>query len=145
MWKRAISQIATTHGARAAPLGRYLQEPHQIGQWYISPDAQQLSCRLLDSDVPRWAIFQHQRDPRYKLRSGARFLWSYSSLSRPSFPNYASVKPAGANTVALHSEALPPLVPETSHDFWTVIRGYDNQTLWDNFDCDGDGSWITNG
>ena len=47
--------------------------------------------------------------------------------------------------MALHSEALLPLVPETSHDFWTVIRGYDNQTLWDNFDCDGDGSWITNG
>ena len=145
LWKQTISQIAATHGARAVPLGRYLQKPHQTSQWYISHDSQQLSCRLIDSNAPRWAIFQREQDQRYTLRSGARFSWSHSTLDRPSFPNYATVHPAGANRVVLHSEAPPPLVKGTSYDFWSTLRGYDNQSLWDNFECDGDGSWITDG
>ena len=61
------------------------------------------------------------------------------------FPNFASVHPLNDNTVALHSLAPPPVWLQPITDFWAVLHGYDNQSLWDNFDCDGDGSWITDG
>ena len=58
----------------------------------------------------------------------------------PLFPNYASVHPLNNDTVALHSLAPPPVWLQPTTNFWAVLRGYDNQSLWDNFDCDGDGS-----
>ena len=34
---------------------------------------------------------------------------------------------------------------QQSYDFWTVLRAFGNQSLWRNFDCDGDSKWITDG
>ena len=126
-------------------LGLFLQEPHRLGQWRISSDANQLCRHLLESNTPRWAIFDRMQDPCYNLRSGARFSWTYSTLFSPPFPNYAIVKPLSSNTVALHSLALPPVVQLPAYDFWTVLCSFENQSRWEDFVCDGDGRWITNG
>ena len=104
-------------------------------------DDSQLSQRLPASNNLQWAIFNRIRDPWYNLRSGSRFRWVSSQLCSPLFPNYASVHPLNNNTVALHSLAPPPVRLQPTTDFWAVLRGYNDQSLWDNFDCDGDGSW----
>ena len=145
LWKLALRHTTSSHYTLTSALGLFLQEPHQLGQWRISSDANQLCRRLLDSDTPRWAIFDRIQDPRYNLRSGARFRWAYSTLFSPPFPNYASVQPLSSNTVALHSLALPPVVQLPAYDFWTVLCNFENHSLWKDFVCDGDGSWITDG
>ena len=117
LWKLALRCTTSSHYTLPSTLGLFLQEPHQLGQWRISSDANQLCCRLLDSNTPRWAIFVRIQYPHYTLRSGAWFRWTYPTLFSPPFPNYASVQPLSSNTVALHSLALPPVLQLPAYDF----------------------------
>ena len=34
---------------------------------------------------------------------------------------------------------------EVDTDFWAALRSFDNQSLWKNFQCDGDATWIHRG
>ena len=53
-----------------------------------------------------------------------------------------SVKTLDRDRVTFHSKARPPPSPTIQDNFWAIIRSWDNQSLWSNFDCDGDGTWI---
>ncbi len=59
--------------------------------------------------------------------------------------SYASISHVTDMRVRLHSTTYVPQPFLPSTGFWDVIRGYENQTLWENFHCDGDGTWIRDG
>ena len=45
-------------------------------------------------------------------------------------------------TVRLHSTTPIPRPIHVGTDFWEVLRKFPNQSLWDTFQCDGDGKLI---
>ena len=47
--------------------------------------------------------------------------------------------------IRLHSKATLPKEILTNFDFWDVLHSWPNQSLWRNFQCDGDGTWIRRG
>ena len=147
LWQRAVLLVTSSFRSTRPPLGRFLTEPHAHNQWWISETDTQLCRRVLapDNDTLGWAIFDKQDSQRYSLRSGSRFRWTHSKQVKPPWLRYASVTTITDDIVALHSSAPPPILTLPSYDFWSVLRSFDNQSLWDNFDCDGDGSWLTNG
>ena len=127
------------------PLGEYLCLPHGLEAWSASNDGEYLVCLSNRSTIKSYDVYRQQTDQHYILRSGPRFTWIYTTLDHLSFPHHASVNRIDTNSVAHHSTARKFIPPAPVTDFWTVLRSYENQSLWDNFCCDGDGSWITDG
>ncbi len=79
------------------------------------------------------------------LCSGPCFLWSYSTQAGLDLPHFARVHLIDAMTVLLHYHVARPLPLPVITDFLLVLRSFENQSLWEHFVCDGNGSWILQG
>ncbi len=79
------------------------------------------------------------------LCSGPCFCWSYSTQAGLDLPHFDSVHCIDAMTVLLHSHVARPLPLPVATDFLSVLRSFENQSLWEHFVCDGNGSWIFQG
>lgn len=82
---------------------------------------------------------------RIITRSGPRFQWNHSAYGPSPGTHYASVRPIDQMTVTLHSSIAMPRALTQPTNFWHVLRSFENQSLFNNFVCDGDGEWIHRG
>jgi len=81
----------------------------------------------------------------HATRYGQQFAWSKAHENEPQCVRYASIRHINDHTVTLHSTASIPRELSQPTAFWDVLCSFENQTLWRDFRCDGDGSWIHRG
>ena len=89
----------------------------------------------------------------YKLPTGVvviqqtQYCWWAPFMDHP--PNMeqtlVSIDRIDSTHIRLHSKATLPKEILTNFDFWDVLHSWPNQSLWRNFQCDGDGTWIRRG
>ena len=53
-----------------------------------------------------------------------------------------SIREVDDSTVTLHSKMEVVRLIKVDTGFWMVLHSFDNQSLWKNFQYDGDGKWI---
>ena len=110
--------------------------------WYTTKDCSVLACRRTRGTLGHWYdVYTIDPSTPY-TRHGSQFVWSWTSWTSPTQTSYASIRRIDQMRITLHSTATMPISVPTETDFWTVLHSFENQSLWENFVCDGDGSWI---
>lgn len=75
-------------------------------------------------------------------RRASCFTWDRTALGEAPGTSYVSIVDDNVFDVVLHLTAPMPSVDPDPTDFWLVIRGFENQSLFANFHCDSNGAWI---
>ena len=146
LWDDALRSLATGTDHLPFTIGPFLVEPHHDVVWTSEADESLLYRRrehcgetYHDVFVPRSSgVSTRGRDARC-------YTWDRTALGEAPGTAYASVETDEVFDVVLHSTALMPSVEPAPTDFWSVIRGFENQSLFEHFHCDGDGAWIRRG
>ena len=59
--------------------------------------------------------------------------------------NLVSIDRVDSMHIKLHSTVTLPSEIQMNFDFWDVLQSRPNQSLWRNFQCDGDVTWMHRG
>ena len=139
----AIKWISSPTLSLHHPLGDFISQGHLIRRWRSSPDGRFLSFsdETNDSTVHIFGRDEHRRQTRY----GQTYSRCQPTADSPPHNQFASVSRINEESVTLHSRATLSIPPPTPTDFRSVLASYDNQSLFENLHCDGDGSWIRQG
>jgi len=124
-------------------LGPYIREGHRKIRWFISGDGAELYFVYEDGDDQHDVWIRKERT--HNTRYGQHYSWSESREGLPPMERYASIRDIDDYTVRLHSTTPIPRPIHVDTDFWEVLQKFPNQSLWDTFQCDGDGKWIHQG
>ena len=140
LWNNIIR--ASTLAACILPirdaLGPYIHEGHRKMRWYLLEDEYELYYVYEDEFEDKFDVFcknNHLHNTRY----GQQYQCEESREGIPPKHTYASIREVDDSTVTLHSKMEVACPIEVDTDFWVVLRSFDNQSLWKNFQCDGDG------
>ena len=126
-------------------LGKFLIPTHRPMDWYTNEERSVLACKRERGTRGHWYDVYTIDITIPRTRHGSQFVWSWSARTGPTQTSYASIQRIDQMRITLHSIATMPVTVPIETDFWTVLRSFENQSLWKNFVCDGDGSWIHQG
>jgi len=146
LWNDSIR--AATSAACILPvgdaLGAYISEGHRKMRWYLSEDEEELYYVYEEEFEDRYDVF-HRKSRAHNTRYGQQYQWEATCEGIPPKHTYASIREVDDSTVTLHSKIAVARPIQVETDFWAVLHGFENQSLWRNFQCDGDGKWIHQG
>jgi len=145
LWEEAVQAVSSATWTLPSTLGAYLREPHRPMAWRCNATGTRVVMQHEKGGVLYEDVYLPSLEEGMQLRSGPRFRWVSSTRGDSGLPHYASVRHLDEMTVLLHSHVARPLPPPVATDFLSVLRSFKNQSLWEHFICDGDGSWIMHG
>ena len=103
----------------------------------MSEDEYELYCVYEDKFEDKFDVFC-RNDHLHNTRYGRQYQWEEYCEGIPPQHTYVSIQEVDDSTVTLHSKMEVACLIEVNTDFWAVLRSFDNQSLWKNFQCDGD-------
>jgi hypothetical protein len=139
VWQEALALIAPNRRLRR-PLGHFLRMPPGDSSWTATADGTQLCHRLTPSS---FELFQQVTPIRF-TRAGTLFHQIATVSYDPGFPFLATVSQPTDTHARLHSSAPAPSPAPVDLDLISVLRSWENQSLWRHLKFDGDGSWLLN-
>ena len=153
LWEHALRTACIPGGNILSPglrlparLGGYVAEPHQHVEWFQSGDAETIFFCPRDNIDDSYDEFRMRTDGgATRTCYGHHFNWAGTRRGVPPKDVQASVTLHEDDTVQFHS-ALPVYrTPPLKTDFWEILHSFPNQSLWRDFRCNGDGSWVHRG
>ena len=110
----------------------------------MSEDSQEVyySYSVVEGDM--YDIYRREGGA-YNTHHGQRYSWAETKEGVPIGVCYASIRQINDHAISSHLSASIPRQPPQPMAFWDVLKSFENQSLWQDFRCDGNGSWIHRG
>jgi hypothetical protein len=140
LWKSALKLISSTYYMFPTKLDNYINAPHRCFTWRTNENG-----TVLHESLSAEEIMVYVPSIARMSRSGTTLTKSHTIIGASTLPFYASTSCTSATTICLHSWTaayIPTTIPST---FWEQIWMHNNPSLWQNLQCDGDGTWIWEG
>ena len=138
LWKVALYTIFTSTNTLSKPLGKYLHKPPLPILWQYSASTDVL-FRFHSSSTSTVDIFVPSGER--SRRHASRYVFSSTAPLPPTATHYASLVSSSPYEAVVHSLTRVPLAPPC-RSLQEVLDSYDDQSVWERFSYDGDGTWI---
>ena len=112
--------------------------------WYCNEDESTLYRQRIVDFEDCYDVFAQDNDTRH-TRHGSKYIWDHSAYGQHTGVKYVSVTHIDDISVALHSTAVIHQEPTITTGFLETLHSFENQGLWDNLVCDGDGECMHRG
>ena len=140
LFAEAVHMLSSPQLTLPSRLGAFVGRPHQPDHWFVSEDRASLYHAVSNSRYVLWS----RDDAAPVTRHGSRYLSPRHLCGQCPRTTRASVIIRPDAITLLSTAAV--YVPRPSHrSFLERLRHAPNQSLWDTFECDGDGEWLYDG
>lgn len=141
LFRSAVTLFASDSLRLPHPLGPYVAHPHRRDVWFSNCDATEVYKVIDDSSYLRYSLPVNSRPTRFGTVYSTPTQCA-GQFKRTHRVNVTSVSSGEVKVIA----RSPVFTPSRSkRSFLDRLRALPNQSLWRNFVCDGDGSWIYEG
>ena len=135
LWNRALYAITSSNLTIQGSIGEFLRYPHCQLWWICSEGTPGIYYERVDGYHELY-----KRPTGVVVTRQTQYCWCASLMDSP--PNMdqtlASIDRIDAMHIKLPSKTTLPNEIQMNFDFWDVLRSWPNQSLWRNFQSDGD-------
>jgi hypothetical protein len=146
LWTTALRQISSEFYILTLPLQEYISDKHSKPTWRLSNNGEILHHNIKMNGQDYHVEYTPTIGPYTRqTRSGRLFAHNVTRMGYSEHSNFASITHSQTGQVLMHSSVAAATSPLVLLDFERNLKNYDNETLWESLDYDGDGSWILEG